>query len=47
MSNDSRWFLAVIGAAAILVYQILIPPIVRLADQGDFVRTIGRFGYGP
>src|SRR5260370_9858746 len=41
-------FYAVIGAAAaVLVYQLFIPPIIGLADQGDFIRTIGRFGYGP
>ncbi|HXM42470.1 MAG TPA: hypothetical protein VN924_14550 [Bryobacteraceae bacterium] len=34
-------------AGAILTYQLFIPPIVGLADQGDFIRTIGRFGYGP
>jgi hypothetical protein len=32
-------------SASILAYQLLIPPIVGLADQGDFVRVIGRFGY--
>ncbi len=35
------------AAAAILTWQLFIPPIVGLADQGDFVRTIGRFSYGP
>ena len=35
------------AAAAILAYQVLVPPIVGLADQGDFARMIGRFGYGP
>lgn len=41
-------FYAAIGAAtAVLVYQLFVPPIVGLADQGDFIRTIGRFGYGP
>src|SRR4030088_2456601 len=41
-------FYAVIAlAAAVLFYQLFIPPIIGLADQGDFVRTIGRFGYGP
>ena len=34
-------------AGAILTYQLFIPPIVGLADQGDFVRTIRRFGYDP
>ncbi|HKE29586.1 MAG TPA: hypothetical protein VKB88_44865 [Bryobacteraceae bacterium] len=39
---------AVLAAAACIVaYQIFIPPIVGLADQGDFARMIGRFGYGP
>ena len=40
--------MAVVGtAAAFLAWQLLIPPIVGLADQGDFARMIGRFGYGP
>jgi hypothetical protein len=48
MTNDARWFAAMMGAAAaILVYQLFVPPIVGLADQGDFIRTVGRFGYGP
>src|ERR1700682_1007330 len=32
-------------AAAILSFQVFIPPIVGLADQGDFARIIGAFGY--
>ncbi len=41
-------FCAVIAATvALLTVQLFIPPIVGLADQGDFRRTIGRFGYGP
>jgi len=47
---DQRQKLAciVIGvAAAILIYQLFIPPIVGLADQGDFARIIGTFGYAP
>jgi hypothetical protein len=35
------------GTAAILALQLLAPPIVGLADQGDFARVIGKFGYGP
>jgi hypothetical protein len=35
------------GAAAILSYQLLWPPVIGLADQGDFRRTIGRMGFGP
>ena len=33
--------------AAILAFQLFIPPIIGLSDQGDFGRMIGRFGYGP
>ena len=48
MSNGGKLYAAVLAAAgAILAYQLFIPPIVGLADQGDFIRTIGRFGYGP
>ena len=48
MRTGGRLFIAVMAAAgAILVYQLFIPPVVGLADQGDFIRTIGRFGYGP
>lgn len=37
-----------LAAAAIIVcYQLLVPPIVGIADQGDFRRVIGKFGYGP
>lgn len=32
---------------AILTYQLFVLPIVGLANQGDFARIIGRFGYGP
>jgi hypothetical protein len=48
MSNGGKLYWAVLAAAgAILTYQLFIPPVVGLADQGDFVRTIGRFSYGP
>src|SRR5580700_8595103 len=48
MPNAGKLYIAVLAAAvAILTCQLFIPPIVGLADQGDFVRTIGRFGYGP
>lgn len=47
-ASQRKLYVAVLcAAAAILAYQLFIPPIVGLADQGDFVRTIGRFGYGP
>lgn len=35
--------------AALLIagYQLFVPPVIGLADQGDFARTIGRLGFGP
>jgi hypothetical protein len=32
--------------AAVIIFQLFLPPIVGLADQGDFVRSIGKFGFG-
>src|SRR5579864_2229734 len=40
-------WMIVAAAAVILIFQLLIPPVVGLADQGDFGRVIGRFGYAP
>ncbi len=28
-------------------WQLFVPPIIGLADQGDFVRLLGPFGYAP
>lgn len=42
----TRW-LVLAAVAAILVWQLFIPPVIGLSDQGDFGRMIGRFGYGP
>jgi hypothetical protein len=36
----------VAAAAVILSFQLFVRPVVGLADQGDFTRVIGRFGYG-
>ena len=36
-----------IAAAGILVYQLMIPPVVGLADQGDYARLLGPFHLGP
>jgi hypothetical protein len=44
---DKRIVTVLAAAAVILAYQLFLPPVTGLADQGDFVRTIGRFGYGP
>jgi hypothetical protein len=34
-------------AAALVGWQLFVPPIVGLADQGDFVRVLGPLGYAP
>src|SRR6266404_2961572 len=48
MPRQGVLFWGVIAAvAAILIYQLFLPPIIGLADQHDFERVIGRFGYGP
>jgi len=41
-----RWLIFT-AVAALLVFQLFVPPIIGLSDQGDFGRMIGRFGYGP
>src|ERR1700678_2068922 len=41
-----RW-IVFSAVAALLVFQLFVPPIIGLSDQGDFGRMIGRFGYGP
>jgi hypothetical protein len=41
MLDSRRVFL--FAAAAILFYQLIIPPVVGLADNGDFPKVIGRF----
>ncbi len=40
-----RW-VVLAAAALILFWQLLVPPITGIADNGDFIR-MGRFGYGP
>jgi len=48
MFRGSRLYVAVLAAAAAaLAWQLFIPPVTGLADQGDFVRTLFRFGYSP
>lgn len=46
-STDRLRWGVLAAAAAVLVWQLALPPIVGLADQGDFRRVIGRFGYAP
>ena len=45
-SSPSRRFRSIIVAiaAAILIYQLILPPVVALADNGDFAKVIRRFG---
>jgi hypothetical protein len=38
---------AVALAGAIIAWQLFCPPIIGLADQGDFVRILGPLGYAP
>lgn len=40
-------WVVIAAAAVILIYQLFVPPIIGLADQGDFARILGTFGYGP
>ena len=46
MNRGTLFWAVMAAAAAILAYQLFIPPVIGLADQGDFKRTLGRFGYG-
>jgi hypothetical protein len=47
MLRSSKVRAGIIAAAAVILsWQLFLPPIVGLADQGDFTRMIGRFGYG-
>ena len=46
MPDSRRAFL--LAAAAILSYQLIVPPVVGLADNGDFAKVTGRFNlYAP
>ncbi len=44
-----RWAQAatLVAIAGILGYQLLIPPVIGLADQGDYARLLGAFHLGP
>lgn len=42
MFDSRRVFVG--AAAAILFYQLILPPVVGLADNGDFAKVIDRFG---
>jgi hypothetical protein len=34
-------------AGVLLIWQLFVPPIIGLADQGDFLRVLGPLGYAP
>lgn len=39
--------LTIAAVAGILVYQLMTPPVIGLADQGDYARLLGPFHLGP
>jgi hypothetical protein len=39
--------LTLAAIAGILTYQLMLPPVVGLADQGDYARLLGAFHIGP
>ena len=39
--------LALTLAGTLLVWQLFVPPIIGLADQGDFLKLLGPLGYAP
>src|ERR1039458_9551734 len=47
MPERKLFWMVTAAAAAILVYQLFVPPIIGLSDQNDFRRVIGVLGYGP
>ena len=42
--NGGLRALAVVAAAVVLTCQLLVPPIVGMADNGDFSKLLGRYG---
>ncbi len=40
-------FLALMLAGALVSWQLFFPPIIGLADQGDFMKLLGPLGYAP
>jgi len=47
MSRGPIGWSAIAAAAAILAFQILVPPAIGLADNGDFAKITGRFNLYP
>jgi len=44
---NPRHLLTLAAIAGILAYQLMVPPVVGLADQGDYARLLGAFHLGP
>src|ERR1700730_9141547 len=40
-------WIVITGAAALLTYQLFIPPVVGHATESELPRIIGTFGYAP
>ena len=47
MSRTLQLCVVLALAGTILGWQLFVPPIVGLADQGDFARVLGPLGYAP
>jgi hypothetical protein len=47
LSRSIQLWLAVTPGGALVVWQLFLPPIIGLADQGDFLRLLGPLGYAP
>ncbi|MGA3020239.1 MAG: hypothetical protein ABSF62_24220, partial [Bryobacteraceae bacterium] len=47
MSRTVELCLVWTTAAVVVGWQLFVPPVIGLADQGDFVRVLGPLGYAP
>ena len=45
--KKSVYFGLLFAVAVVLCLQLFVPPVIGLANNNDFRRTIGTFGYGP
>ncbi|MGA2039834.1 MAG: hypothetical protein ABSH42_11195 [Bryobacteraceae bacterium] len=46
--SRNLWLCLVLALTGVLLaWQLFVPPIIGLADQGDFVRMAGALGYAP
>jgi len=47
LRDDYFYWACLAAVACALAFQLLVPPIIGLSDNGDFAREIGYFRYGP